>query len=244
MVFSLDWLARIRAWEIDRLAPLLPPGGAVLDVGAGTGQQSRLLAERGFRVTAIDLAASGYAAHREYPVQDYDGQRFPLADASVDCVFSSNVLEHVRDLAALHREAARVLRPGGYAVHVMPTAAWRFWTTVSGIADIPAAWLGDLRDGRGLRGLVRSAAGRALPLRHGETGNAFTELWTFRMAAWRAHFAAAGWRLRRAEPMGLFYTGWNLLGPRLPIDKRQALARLLGSAVAVYVAEPPARPGA
>ena len=76
MVFSLEWLAHIREWEIDRLAPLLPPGGAVLDVGAGTGQQSRLLAERGFRVTAIDLAASGYAAHLEYPVQDLmlDGQ--------------------------------------------------------------------------------------------------------------------------------------------------------------------------
>jgi SAM-dependent methyltransferase len=244
MVFSLDWLARIRAWEIDRLAPLLPRGGAVLDVGAGTGQQSRLLAERGFRVTAIDLAASSYAAHREYPVQDYDGQRFPLADASVDCVFSSNVLEHVHDLPMLHREVARVLKPGGYAVHVMPTAAWRFWTTLSGFADIPAAWIGSLRSGCSLYDLARSAAGRVLPFAHGARGNAITELWAFRMASWRAHFMQSGWRLRRAEPLGLFYTGWNVLGPRLPIAQRQRLARLLGSAVAVYVVEPPARPGA
>ncbi|MFQ3622870.1 MAG: methyltransferase domain-containing protein, partial [Acetobacteraceae bacterium] len=165
------------------------------------------------------------------------------ADASIDCVFSSNVLEHVRDLAAFHREAARVLRPGGYAVHVMPTAAWRFWTTVSGFADIPAAWVGALRDGRGLPRLAYVTAVRTLPLRHGETGNAITELWTFRIAAWRKHFAAAGWQLRRAEPMGLFYTGWMLLGPRLTLDQRVALARLFGSATAVYVVEPPARTG-
>jgi len=243
MVLSLAWLARLRLWEIERLAPLLPQRGTVLEIGAGTGQQARWLSDRGFEMIAIDLARSDYAAHREYPVQDYDGERLPLPDESVDCVFSSNVLEHVRDLASLHREIARVLRPGGYAVHVMPTVCWRFWTTVTGFADIPAAWLLALREGRGLRRLLWSAAVRMLPLRHGETGNAFTELLTYRISAWRAHFEAHGWRIRRAEPMGLFYTGWCALGARLPLQRREAVARWLGSAVALYVIEPPDRDG-
>jgi SAM-dependent methyltransferase len=241
MVFSLAWLARVREWEIDQLAPLLPQGGAVLDLGAGTGQQSRLLAERGFRVTAIDLPASDYSGHREYPVLDYDGARFPLPDASIDCVFSSNVLEHVRSLDTLLAEQARVLRPGGYAVHVMPTASWRFWTTVAGFADIPAALVAAMRAGHGLGGMARAVAARALPLRHGETGTAFSELVTFRIAHWRAVFARAGWRVTAARPIGLFYTGWQVVGPRLPLPARQRLARVLGSACALFVVAPPGR---
>lgn len=48
-----------------------------------------------------------------------DARAVALPSASVDVVFSSNVLEHVAaaDLPALHREMRRLLRPGGLAVH-------------------------------------------------------------------------------------------------------------------------------
>ncbi len=48
-----------------------------------------------------------------------DARAFDLPTSSVDAVFSSNVLEHVtaEDLALLHVEAKRVLRPGGLAAH-------------------------------------------------------------------------------------------------------------------------------
>lgn len=42
-----------------------------------------------------------------------DGSRLPLPDASVDLVYSFNVLEHLPDPAATFAEAARVLREGG-----------------------------------------------------------------------------------------------------------------------------------
>ena len=48
-----------------------------------------------------------------------DARAVALPSASVNVVFSSNVLEHVAadDLPALHREVRRLLRPGGLAVH-------------------------------------------------------------------------------------------------------------------------------
>jgi SAM-dependent methyltransferase len=48
-----------------------------------------------------------------------DARALDLSSGSVDAVLSSNVLEHVAtaDLAQLHAEARRVLRPGGLAVH-------------------------------------------------------------------------------------------------------------------------------
>ncbi len=48
-----------------------------------------------------------------------DAARSGLPDASVDLVYSNSVLEHVprEGIAALMRETARILRPGGLAVH-------------------------------------------------------------------------------------------------------------------------------
>lgn len=210
----------------------------MLELGAGTGQQAKWLSERGLDVVAVDVPSSEYAAHRIFLIIEYNGRDLPLPDASVDCVFSSNVLEHVRDIPYLLSECRRVLRPEGWMVHVMPTAAWRFWTTVGGFADIPAGVLHALRHQRGALGLARAVAARMLPLRHGETGNALTELWTFRITHWRKVFERAGWQVEKAYPMGLFYTGWMVLGPRLSFPRRHALSRVLGSACGVFVVRP------
>jgi SAM-dependent methyltransferase len=41
------------------------------------------------------------------------GERLPLGNRSVDIVYARQVLHHARDLPALLRECARVMRPGG-----------------------------------------------------------------------------------------------------------------------------------
>jgi SAM-dependent methyltransferase len=46
------------AW-VTRFAPLLQPGGAVLDVACGAGRHTRLFLDRGHAVTAIDVDVSG-----------------------------------------------------------------------------------------------------------------------------------------------------------------------------------------
>src|SRR5262249_25296470 len=85
--------------ELDKIGSLFPAGARILEIGAGTGKQALELQRRGFEVTAVEIADSNYAAHRVFPIKDYDGRTIPLADASVDVVFSSNVLEHVADLS-------------------------------------------------------------------------------------------------------------------------------------------------
>jgi ubiquinone/menaquinone biosynthesis C-methylase UbiE len=125
-VFSLDHLDAIRGAELDTIASLFPIGVRILEIGAGTGKQALELQRRGFEVTAIEVADSNYAAHRVFPIKDYDGRTIPMGDGSVDLVFSSNVLEHVEDLSRMHAEIRRVLAPGGACIHVLPTHTWRF----------------------------------------------------------------------------------------------------------------------
>ena len=46
------------AW-VRRFAPLIRPGGRVLDLAAGAGRHTRLLLDMGFRVTAVDRDIEG-----------------------------------------------------------------------------------------------------------------------------------------------------------------------------------------
>jgi 2-polyprenyl-3-methyl-5-hydroxy-6-metoxy-1,4-benzoquinol methylase len=243
-VLSLDHLDAVRVKEIDKVASFLPAGARILEIGAGTGKQALELHRRGFEVTAIEIADSNYTPHRVFPIQDYDGRMIPLPDASIDVVFSSNVLEHVPDLSRMHAEIRRVLAPGGTCIHALPTHTWRLWTTLTSyieavsfsMSSIPqlvpraaprAAELRRLR--RAWYRTVRHTAGLCLPRRHGERGNVISELWLFHPRWWRRNFEENGFAVVAQEPMGLFYTGQQLLGLHLGISARERLARLLGS---------------
>lgn len=52
----------------------------------------------------------------------YDGRQLPLANESVDLILSQEVLEHVPPhlIEAYYAEEARVLKPGGIALHQVP----------------------------------------------------------------------------------------------------------------------------
>jgi SAM-dependent methyltransferase len=98
------------------LMGLGPPGMLVVaDVGAGTGISSRLLAERGCRVIAIEPNGAMRAAAEPHPgVEWRDGsaEATGLKEASVDLVVCAQAFHWFRPGEAL-AEFARVLRPGG-----------------------------------------------------------------------------------------------------------------------------------
>src|SRR5215831_12782542 len=88
----------------------------LLELGSGAGAQLLKLRE-------ICRSAEGLDTERRpdalTSVLTYDGKTFPFRDASFDVIFSSNVLEHIADEAAVYSEMHRVLRPGGICVHVV-----------------------------------------------------------------------------------------------------------------------------
>ncbi|MFZ4518962.1 MAG: class I SAM-dependent methyltransferase, partial [Microthrixaceae bacterium] len=110
----------------ERIAARLPGGRAglggarVLELGPGRGLGLlRLAAAAGARCAAFDVAE--YAAPADVAALDIDLRVgpppfLPWPDATFDVVWSSSVLEHLRDPAATLAEVRRVLRPGG--VHV------------------------------------------------------------------------------------------------------------------------------
>src|SRR5262249_2843179 len=129
-----SWNANAAAWTelsrsgADRLRDLvntpaffraLPPvaGLRCLDVGCGEGRNTRLLAEQGARVVAIDLAEEFLAAAAGLnsggiSYLHADGARLPFRDASFDAVTAFMTLQDVTDPELTLREIARVLRPG------------------------------------------------------------------------------------------------------------------------------------
>jgi ubiquinone/menaquinone biosynthesis C-methylase UbiE len=100
---------------------LLPAvdGLTCLDLGCGEGHNTRLLARRGARVVAVDIAESFIAAAAGIPHQGIrylvgDGALLPFRAASFDAVTAFMSLMDTADPERTLREVARVLRPGGF----------------------------------------------------------------------------------------------------------------------------------
>jgi SAM-dependent methyltransferase len=114
-------------------------GGALVDLGCGSGELARHLAAAGYRVVGCDIAPRML---REAVAADSDGtvtwvrldprwRVLPFATASLDAVVAASVLEYVPDPSAALRECARVLRPGGTLLCTVPDVThpvrWLEW---------------------------------------------------------------------------------------------------------------------
>jgi SAM-dependent methyltransferase len=231
---------QIRRFELGAVRHLLPASGRLVEIGAGSGFQASILRGWGFDVAALDLPNRVRVA-THHGVVEYDGGRVPFADESFDVAFSSNVLEHVFDLDTLIEELHRVLRPGGVAVHVMPTPTWRVATT----ATHPMKSV--VKAAKGQRSVtVKAGSGTevssdaSLMLRralfagpHGEFPSATAEIKRFSRSEWVRRLDRPGWAPTTTLSVGLFYTGSQLL-PVLPIDWRRRFGQVLGGSTIAY----------
>lgn len=97
-------------------------GLRILEVGAGAAQCSRWLARRRAQVVATDVSSGMLAQARKLnvetgtpvPLVQADARALPFHAGSFDAVFTAfGAIPFVPDAARIHREVARVLRPGG-----------------------------------------------------------------------------------------------------------------------------------
>lgn len=105
-----------------RLQPMKVEPGIVVDLGCGTGRAIRPLAKqfRGARVIGVDRSRGMLDRCRRQRLWltkasfiRADARHLPLADNSIDVVFSNLLLPWIDDLAPLAREVSRVLRKDG-----------------------------------------------------------------------------------------------------------------------------------
>jgi SAM-dependent methyltransferase len=91
-------------------------GGAVcIDVACGTGRAGRLLREAGYRAVGFDISADQlrYARSRLTAAVRADARHLPVPDACAKVATGMYFQTDTEDFAAVVREVARCLRPGG-----------------------------------------------------------------------------------------------------------------------------------
>lgn len=124
---GLQQRASLYLWFLDQVLRHAPPPARLLDVSCGEGDFLRFARHAGYVAAGLDfsLAALQTLDRRggsAIPAVAANAQGLPFADASFDVVTNLGSLEHYFDPAQGVREMARVLRPGGTAVVLLPNA--------------------------------------------------------------------------------------------------------------------------
>lgn len=92
--------------------------GSMMDFGCGRKPYFDLFNVEEY--LGLDIEQSGHAHINEDIDVFYDGKTLPFEDERFDCVFSSEVFEHVFNLTDILVELHRVLRPGGKMLVTVP----------------------------------------------------------------------------------------------------------------------------
>ena len=114
--------------------------GLFMDVGCGTGYAMAQAHELGFSVTGIDPEIAKYGVWDESVnavtrhIVTAVAEHIPFPDNCFDVVYSSHAIEHFADVNAGVAELARVLKPNGRAILMIPTG------TMAAIR-VPSLWL-------------------------------------------------------------------------------------------------------
>lgn len=92
--------------------------GVLLDFGCGKKPYRNLFKVEEY--VGLDIEESGNESTKKHIDIYYDGNKIPFDDDHFDCLFSSEVFEHVFELEKVLRELHRVCKPGGYMLATVP----------------------------------------------------------------------------------------------------------------------------
>jgi SAM-dependent methyltransferase len=216
--------SRLRRREFAAVFASVPPRslGDMLEIGSGDGFLAALLAPLGNSLMTTEYAA-GEASHgHDLPRLRCSVTALPFPDARFDFIFSSSVLEHVRERDAAMAELRRCLRPDGVMVHVMPSPTWKLLqlvfyyphialsgfeligaarqlpaaTPVTPPVTTPVVTTEQWRDQGTKPSWWRELKRGVFPQVHGEYDGHIRELLGFRAKAWANTFQQAGFAVR------------------------------------------------
>jgi SAM-dependent methyltransferase len=101
-------------------------GRMLLDISCGQGRLVTLAQRQGLRAMGADFSMQGVQIGlKETPAAWWvtgDGEKLPYADGSMDYVTHIGSLEHYQNPQAGAAEIARILKPGGKAVVLLPNS--------------------------------------------------------------------------------------------------------------------------
>ncbi len=208
-----DFLKKIREHELQKIIKKIPPKSKILEIGGGSGWQAKILDGLGHKVSSIDIENSFYLKEKIFNVQTYDGIKIPFNNEEFDIIFSSNVLEHIKETNKYQKELYRVLKDEGLAIHIIPSATWRIWTILT---DLVKSWY--------------------IPRPHGEhASSTFIEIFFFKKNWWKKRFIFNNWDILSIDVNNLFYTGNSIFGDKISIEKRILLSKILGSSCNIFI---------
>ena len=130
------WRSEVSAEVVRVVAPRVDE--RVVDLGAGMGAATMEALPTGASIVAVDPAPymrwiltlrRGWPGRKRLAVLDGAAERIPVADASVDALWTVNTIHHWTDRTKASRELGRVVRPGGRVLLVDedfgdPTHPW------------------------------------------------------------------------------------------------------------------------
>jgi cyclopropane fatty-acyl-phospholipid synthase-like methyltransferase len=114
-------------------AARLPPGGRILELGAGVGYTSRWFADRGFDILATDLSPENVARCRDkgLAAEVMDMKHLAVSPAGFDGIWAASCLMHIADadLSGVLLGVDAALAPDGW-----------FWAGTWGGVDREGVW--------------------------------------------------------------------------------------------------------
>ena len=149
--FSGQQAYRTNVWQIltgSFFSRWIRPTDTVLDLGCGYGEFSNNIAAGKKFAMDLNPSAQSYLNSEVQLLEQDCSQPWPLPDQSLDVVFTSNFLEHLREKPALQAtagEAFRCLKSGGLFIALGPNIKylageyWDFFDHYTALTELSLA---------------------------------------------------------------------------------------------------------
>jgi len=132
---SLSGARQLNNWMLRAIQPYL--GNKIIEIGSGIGNLSRHLPRREQLTLSelepkyLKILTQAFHHHEEVQIEkldltkdsDFDNEHL---EENYDTVICMNVLEHIQDDTAAIKRIARLLKPGGCIVTLVPQHEWLF----------------------------------------------------------------------------------------------------------------------